>query len=234
MAMVGNRPGKKFETEVDLAQCIINYLEAKGWDVYQEVSHGQGYPSCDIVGVYEGLYWAIETKKTFGLQVLEQANYWRYRAHFVSVGIPEQTSSYSKRSTKFNVTQKLCDATGIGILSASPSWGSSHVIEKAKFNRKANCYSFKQLCRPELKTSNRAGEPSKGKTSVFSVFRDDLIALVAKKPGVSMKDAIEEIGHHYSSDGTAKACVSRYISQGVIPGIENRRGKGLFLTKSNI
>ena len=63
--------------ETVLAEKVIAWLEDYGWDVYQEVQIFPAGEVCDIVAVQNRIVWAIETKTTFCLAVIAQAEKWK-------------------------------------------------------------------------------------------------------------------------------------------------------------
>jgi hypothetical protein len=64
-----------------------------------------------------------------------------------------------------------------------------------------------------------------------------LINYVSCVPGCTIKEAIDSINHHYASDATAKACLSKFIGTDVIRDIvfdETVRPYKLYLKKDFI
>ena len=74
--------------EVAIGRVVVSWLEAEGWDVWQEVGVSSGGGVCDIVAKRGPAIHAVECKSVANLDVLEQASWWVGRAHFVSVAVP--------------------------------------------------------------------------------------------------------------------------------------------------
>lgn len=75
----------------------------------------------------------------------------------------------------------------------------------------------------EQQTVGTAGSP----LDFYSAFRDTknrVIEAVRERPGLTMREIVDlGDGYHYASWSTARAAIAKWISRGVIPGIERRR-----------
>ena len=70
-------------TERELAAPVVEWLSAQHFEVYQEVElHSR---VADIVAVDGKRVWVIECKRTMSLDLLDQANRWRWLATWCSV-----------------------------------------------------------------------------------------------------------------------------------------------------
>jgi hypothetical protein len=213
-------------SEVELAKKIIEWLELNGWEVFQEVRKEWGQPIADIVARKDGVIWVIETKTSFTLDVMEQADYWKGRANMVSIGIPSGTTRGHKDHA---FRTKVCELLGIGILTLDHeydtrySYHPSGIREKLQPFKVISAYNWDKILKPEHKDYCEAGATSAQHR--FTPFRstvDQLIVVVRDNPGITLKDAIVLIKHHYQKNATAVACLTKFICNGVIKEIEVR------------
>ena len=58
----------------------------------------------------------------------------------------------------------------------------------------------------------------------------DLVEAVGQRPGISLRDALAGMRHHYSSSAVARSTIARQIQDGTIKGIRvERDGRALLL-----
>lgn len=205
-----------FQCEADLAAVVVEWLQDQRWEVFQEVAvHSR---VADIVARRDGILWAIETKLSFSAAVIEQAWNWEARAHYVSVAVPE---SY-RHSRGSAVLRRCCRADGIGILRVSPlreSRLSSVEEEQApRLNRRILDHISRRL-HEEQKTWAPAGNADGQRYSPFKATCKALSAEVRRNPGLTMRQAVDAITHHYSTSATARSSLLRWIREGAVPGV---------------
>lgn len=214
-------------TEKDLAALVVASLQEQRWDVYQEVRLYWGSPIADIVATRGPLLWVIECKKTFGLDVLEQATHWTRYAHHVSVATP---SPKERQVSTFKV--QLLQALGIGQLHVIESYmGYSGVSENVPpaLHRRIH-FKLRDVLRDEHKTLVAAGGNRGGYYTPFKGTCEEIRRYVARHPGTTLAETLKNIPHHYSSINSGKAALSHLIQGGKVPGLRlERQGKGLFL-----
>jgi len=239
----------KFETEIELAAVVVDWLEKNGWDVYQEVQHSRGGPVCDIVAVKMKDVWTISCKKALSLAVILQADYWRsYKfSNFSSIAVPTPVRSKAYRSNPLRghyAAVGLLKKLGLGMIAvakhANFKYGAKETQgEDAEFRYEVDnsCQSpyqpttekcsIMRVLRDEHKTFAKAGTAGGGHYTPFRGTVVKLEAYVAAHPGCSMKEAVNNIQHHYSSDKTAVSSLLTYIQRGVIAKIQLvHSGKG--------
>lgn len=212
-------------SEREIAAQVVEWLQSQNWDVYQEVQPRLGTKVCDIVGVMGPLTWCVETKQRYNAAVLEQAVHWKEWAKLVSVATPPRASGSV-------VYDHFCRSYGIGRLIVSPrdrwSCGVDERIQPRLERR--TIWNIGDDVRPEHKTFAAAGNNEGLRWTPYKATCEELRNLVEKIPGIPMKDAIDEIRHHYSSDKVARASLAHWIDKGKVRGIRlERQGRKLYL-----
>jgi len=212
--------------ETEVARPVVAHLESQRWDVYQEVEGHGG--RADIVAVLGSLVWVVEVKRTLSLSLLAQATAWRPWAHYVSIAVPQGT----RANDGHRFGERLAEERGIGVIVVAapvtlgrkeirPAVVVPHVM--GKLNRRASCVQeLRNVLRPEHKTFAEAG----GDTGRYwSPFRQTckLVGEAVKSGARPLRDVISEIDHHYASDAGARACLTKWIDAGKIPGVTLRR-----------
>lgn len=206
--------------ETEVAAPVIEYLREAGWDVYQEVEGPSGR-CIDIVARKGPVLWALEAKRSLNLSVLDQAYDSLPYAHKVSAvvprGGPESTEGYEfglKAAAKF----------GIGVLEVWPPEATPRVVQavepEARVSVKGNLAG---LLAPAQKLFVAAGSAGATHWTPFKATSLRLRALVGKRPGILMTEAVKAIEHHYSSDANAAVELRRAIETGIIEGLRIER-----------
>lgn len=215
------------QTETDLAEPVIAYLEDMKWEVYQEVEPKRYGDVADIVAVQNGRVWVIELKKTLSLEVIAQADEWRPVAHYVSIATPV---SYRRRITKgARLAEHILCWKGIGwfkVAEPIKGWYESEFARQKRvpsLNRKALAYKILDSLCEEQKTFAKAGNAEGKRWTPFQNTCKQVLATVAHSPGICMKDLVDAISHHYASDAGARANLSQWIQAGVVKGVEARK-----------
>lgn len=206
-------------SEVDLASKVITWLEKDGWDVYQEVD------DIDIVALRSPVSWAIECKLSMGFSVLEQAVRRTGRAHCIWVATPYRKSNYK-------IARLCCEKLGIGWITVAKNTDYIQIQCYPNFQRRL-VRPIKKYVRPEHKTYAKAGSPSNRSWTPFKATCRELKNLVILKPGITLKEAITNISHHYSSNTSARSSLTNHLLRGIIDGVRfERNGKKILLYPS--
>jgi len=191
-------------SEVELASMVVGWLEQDSWDVYQEVL------GADIVAVRGPVLWVVECKKTMGFPVLEQAMHWRAEANGVWVATPPRRQCH-------RVIKSFCSHVGVGWLEVEPR--NSRPRVRPQFNRRASTGRIRSFLRPEHKTYAAAGSPTGRTWTPYKETCRSLLARVSASPGISLREAMKEVSHHYSSDSSARRSLVALLVKGAVPGI---------------
>lgn len=221
--------GKKTSTsEQQVAEIVVAWLEAAGADVYQEVEVSGGV--ADIVARVAAELWIVEVKTSLSLALIAQGMERRRLAHRVYLAAP--------RSRNLRDVGPVVEALGIGLLEVTPGdagWETSRydygqprvrvAIESRRWNSRP--VDLATRLRPEHKTHAKAGAVGAG--GRWTPFRETcslLARLVERQPGITLKEAIDSIKHHYSSKSSARTHLAQLIERGVVAGVEIRCSRG--------
>jgi len=206
--------------EQKLAARVVAWLEDSQWTVYQEVACAGRV--ADLVAAQGPLLWVIECKKAFTLALLEQAWEWRNFATLISIAVPGTMRRAPGRAFAERVLQDL----GIGTIVVTGSGsigmaGAGGIREQttARLNRRCSRSQLRDSLHEQQKTFAAAG----GRGGYWTPFKEtcDNVRRKLKACGGSMpfKALIETVNTHYRSVSTARACLRRWIAEGVIEGV---------------
>lgn len=214
------------KTENTLALTIIEWLEAEGWEVFEEVSPwGNNGHRADLVARKDKILWVIETKNAFNLKLLEQAEVWLPYAHFVSIGIWLNCAN-------LGMVKKVCQKFNVGVITSDTTFvGDEHrVVERSEgfFNRRAKTAKLaKMLISENLHTGN-AGKPGHEFFTPYKLTIKTLIGTVNKNPGITIEEALQE-KHHYRDDKKAKRNILTKLQNSEIGEITFIKKRGQYL-----
>ena len=205
-------------TEVELASDIVKWLDDQHYEVYQEVLFKGSV--ADIVVDINGRGWVIETKTSFGLAVIGQAIEWLlFSSTRVSVGIPD-----TRKDTAGNrLARRICMEKGIGIISVGKN-GYVRELSCPRFIRMKSKIDILEACEDKQKTFAKAG--SKGQYwTPYKCTIDKVERMLSGGEWVRFQDIMISLGnnHHYSSEATAKACLSKNLQTIEKDRFESRR-----------
>lgn len=215
--------------EVEIGRTVVAWLEADGWDVWQEVGVGTSSGVCDIVAKRGPVVHAVECKVVANLDVLEQASWWVRRAHFVSVAVP--------LPRKERLYAKLAKSIGVGVIWVSDMYRDHGqrglgVLRweqgpMSRIHRERFYAPLSEALTPERKSwPAEAGNNMGHRYTPFRETCDNLLRVVSSEPGITMRTAIERIrGHHYNDDKAARAALSQWVRMGRIKGLRYEPGE---------
>jgi len=220
--------------EEDLARKVVSWLNENGWTVYQEVSIEAYGGVADIVAVMDRdlnghtvpLVWIIECKGSHSLRVISQANHWIGIANFVSVATPIRSGS-----REWRILSEIHHWKGIGLLKV----GSYELVDECiapRFYRRSKSRDMLRFLTEEHKSFALAGNSNGRRFTPFQATKMRLLEIVRDKPGISLKEALMTIPHHYSSNKSAMCAISNWIRNGTISELEiceNDRHLTLFI-----
>jgi len=205
-------------TEQEMAAKVVAYLKGNGWLVHQEVKVRKR-SVVDIVATNGPLVWVVECKLSRSLALLDQLRPLRGRSHYLSAAVPVGSSG--------GVFQEVLRDWGVGLITVSPyTGGVSGEIVAPRLCRSA--HRFKSMWDKTLLEEHRngqyaaAGAAGGGHFTPYKRTCRDLLNVVTKSPGITLKEALKEAGHHYNREGTARSCMRRNLAAGLVPGLELR------------
>lgn len=205
--------------ETDLAAVVVQHFGDLGAEVYQEVACGS---RCDVVVKDGQVLHAIEVKTSFSLAVIGQALGWLEHAHRVSVAVP-----YGSRNGLANI---ICRRFGIGVYlvrtAACATDGAVHldhfrvpfhgrgVVEDVRpvFRRRVSLRLLNAL-REEQKTHAPAGNADGDYWTPRKAVSAALREAVEARPGMTWREAMACIRHHYQTDSSAASAFSRIVKR---------------------
>lgn len=214
-------------SEQDVAAIVVAWLEHMGADVYQEVTVRGGV--ADIVARIGAETWIVEVKTSLSLALLTQAYERRRLCHRVYVAAP-----YTRNIRDVG---ELAKAIGIGLLviyTGDFGWESSRydygqpkveqLVDSCRWNRRPVELTSRLV--PEHKTHAKAGAlGAGGRWTPWRNTCEQLARVVRNAPGISLKDAIADIRHHYASNAGARASLRRWIDEGKVEGVRRENGR---------
>ena len=208
-------------SEQDVASVVVAWLESLGADVYQEVTVRGGV--ADIVARVGAEIWIVEVKTSLSLALLVQSYERRRLCHRVYVAAPHSRNARD--------VSKLCKALGIGLLIVSqrdPGWPNAthgygapkveQLVDSQRWNRRP-VELAKELC-PEHKTHAQAGAAgAAGRWTPWRNTIEQLARVVRRQPGITLKEAVGELQHHYTSNAGARASLAKWVREGAVDGV---------------
>ena len=208
--------------ETDVAAAVVAYLRDLDWDVHQEVGGAYG-ARADIVAVRGPLLYVVEVKTTLGLAVIGQAYEWLHQANYVSVAVPTGRRSSPERVIADHILRDY----GIGSLKVHLSMydGDRSYAEQDIAPRLMRRIPAERTSRLRgmlcegTRTFAAAGNAEGKFWSAFKATCDEVRRAVEKSPGLTTKELIGAIQHHYSSDATARSALLKWLWLKKIPGV---------------
>lgn len=215
-----------FSTEAEMAAVVVAWLGESGWTVYQEVKH-RGCVA-DIVAIQGRRSWVVECKLAASLSVLDQAMEWVGRAHFVSIAVPS-------RSGRGLALGHVLESKGIGCIRVTflnewerkDEWSAARGVRhdvKPRLYRRCGVDWTNVVCEAQ-RTECPAGTAGGGYWTPFRETCRLVESAVRSEPGLTMKDLISRVRHHYGSDSTARTCIANWIRAGRISGVQIQEGR---------
>jgi hypothetical protein len=92
----------------------------------------------------------------------------------------------------------------------------------APFRRRV-AFGLKEALHEEQKTFAPAGSRGGKHWTPYKSTCRALLAEVKQEPGISLRDALGKITHHYASATSARACLARLVEEGLVPGVRLTR-----------
>jgi hypothetical protein len=183
--------------ETELAEKFIAYFS--DFEIYKEV------PAAGIIDfiVKNGIIsMAVEVKLSLNFEVIEQANRNKYYCDYSYIAVPMP----KKKGFAFDI----CAMLGIGVLTYDV-FGVKEIVKPTR-NRRHKFYAI------ELKDYMKrsvAGSQNDRMTP-FKATIENMVRYIEMYPGCTLKQCLENVDFHWSNISSAKACVYKWITEGVI------------------
>lgn len=222
----------KKQRETELAKIIVDHLNDLGYDVYKEVSKkGGGSDRADIYAIrnnvndtYNGATVSIETKMSFNITVLKQAYNWRQWANLNYVAVP-----VPKRIKDRTFIHSLCEGIGVGLIEVDMHSKQCYIIVNPKPNE-----NIKPPTLYEEQKLSIAGNANNQYMTPFKITCARLKEFMKDKEYSVLSTTIKSINHHYKSNISASASLSKYLELGIIEGLTIRKTKsGTYIININ-
>ncbi len=199
--------------ETELAKIVFTWLEKNGWDCYPEVHLSGSGRVADIIAIKKDIIWIIETKTSFGKAVLGQCWYHICLSPIdkVSCAVPHSSRNTSRVERLANYNGDHKSGCVIGLLEVK---GDDVIETVVSSNNYSRMYKVEErrgwyFNLPErLKTHCAPGSPAGGVLTPFKVTCEQIHDYVRKHRGCTIRELVEGITHHYSSDKSARSCIS--------------------------
>lgn len=211
---------KKRAPETAIAKAAIAWLEADGWDVYQEVKGPAGniadVVACKSVGASVKLC-VVECKAAIGATVCIQALRWRHDADQVWVCVGQEPVDLDTR----HFYKDWLRWKAIGLLVTVDCGESLQVrIAEMAVERPLRSDALLERLRPEHKTYAAAGSPN---GSVWSPFKDSAAKIrgyLSEHPGIGAADVVKPLGKlHWANDASARSGILNGAVRGFMDGV---------------
>jgi hypothetical protein len=198
---------KRNNPEADLAEKVVAYLRGEGWTVYPEIQVKSFGAIADIVAVRDDEVMVIETKMSFGLEVLGQAHEWKSLATYVAAGVPAS----KKRSKARSFGQHVCWNLGIGLITVDQATGYVREQLAPRKTEGAKTKVILDTLTEAHKTYAKAGNADKKYLTKFKVTIQHLVKYVRANPDCCLKTAVTKIKHHYKNEASARSSLGKQI-----------------------
>ncbi len=187
--------------ETEIAKGAADWLEERGYEVFQEVRGPNTNRRVDVVGRVQGSVVTVEAKVSLGLAVIAQAANWYSHATETWVAVPRVTTL---RHDTFALAREICESRGVGILAV----GDRHEGFKASVAVGALVHGrdvtkWNACLHPQQKESQGWSQGG-GYSTEFSRTCQALVETVTENGGsMELKAAMKATKHHYSRIATA-------------------------------
>lgn len=197
--------------ETEVAAPVVEHLQAAGYTVYKEVLCPREKRVVDVYGLRNATHWAVEVKTSLSMTVLEQADYWTKYSDLVSIAVPQ---GRSRRALRF--ASKICRLLNLGLLIVS----EAGVREERRPMRKG-AISYPMLYEEQKRSV--AGTKDGSRWSPYKETCKKLRLLVAAHPNITLRNAIQQLSHHYAHERSAYSSLKKHLRKGNVPGVTYRR-----------
>lgn len=223
--------GKKFESEEKMAEEVIGWLRNKGYEVWEEVQPKANSSYADIVAQKDDELVIIECKLSYGASVISDAMNWIGWADRIAIAYPQRSWRDRRIRRAYKALVGIYDIEEWEVHKRTRENSNSYVFikqEKMHSDPSMKNYILESL-KPEHKEWAKAGSKDATRVTDFNITKYHLIEYVKEHQGVTLKDAVPHIGHHYASDESAYGSLAKYLEKGDIIKEINIQGTGRYM-----
>ena len=199
-------------SEFELAEVVVDWIESKTWEVYQEVQFRTLASVADIVAIKDDQMWIVETKISLGLQVMAQADKWRCHYRSVAVLRGKKNRDYGR-----NLAYKICrNYLGIGVIEVHPSTHDIWTIVSPKLQEGVESFVEQQrrVLSPLHKNFAKAGSKGSGHLTNYKYTMLKVKEFIGDNPGCTLSEIIETVGKaHYMTEASAKQGIRKALTE---------------------
>lgn len=217
-------------SEVEVARPVVAHFAALG-ETFPEVVCWQAGDRADlVVRRADNSLDVVEVKVSPNMKLVRQVRCWAASAHRVwaAYQAPRRGAVSERWSERFR-------AVGVGVIHVH---GASVTVRVPAQERVPSGYMADKLAgalSPLHRDYAEAGNAESQYLTAFKVTCDNLRDAIKARPGLTMKEAVAAISHHYSSDKSARSSLLAWIRAGKVGGVEARPiegspALGLYLT----
>lgn len=204
----------KFTSETELAQIVMDWMTADGWDCFPEAQFHAYSKRADIAAARFGFLHVVECKRSMSLALLAQAQAWIGRAHYVSIAVP----AGCRTSNGSFLAEKWCKSLGIGVFMVNRGgtlYGKErepvYVREWPRLNRAAHRDAKTRIGQLHEDMKQYAPGAKAGYSSPYRRTMDRVREFIQAMPGCTVKDILDNCSHHYLCDATARSCIPKNL-----------------------
>jgi len=192
--------------EVDVGRAVRAWLLSDGWEVHSEVVAFRGGPRADIVARMGRVLWVVECKTSLGFAVLDQAVRWFGQANMVSVAVPR---------ARLCTARSCLEHLGVGLILTYYS-----VLQPVRpaLRRRVSGRLADALC-DETRAHDSPGEQHGDYHTPFRRTCRAIRDVLQTKPGLTTRELIDQVDHHYACDATARSALYKWVVSGKVPGV---------------
>jgi hypothetical protein len=199
--------------ESELAQHFIKFFDEH--EIFSEVKAAS---TIDFVARKGDITIGVEVKMKMNFEVIGQAYYNRNHFNQVYVAVPMK---------KVDFSFEICKILGIGVLLYSEK--GDRVYERIKPETRNPKYS------PKIREYNKmsvAGSQNDRMTD-FKWTVHQITEYLKTNDGAKLDTVLDNIKYHWKTRATAKSCLRKYNSKGVLKDFRIENGKVYLIKKSS-
>lgn len=207
-------------SEVEVARPVVAHFKALGQTFPEVVMSAYGSRADLVCRRPDGTLDVVEVKVAPCAKLLRQVECWERTADRVWAAYRAPRRGGARWAFQFK-------DRGVGVIEVAG--GTVFVRHEPADDRDPDPYWWKRLneaLSPLHAEYAEAGNSESRYLSAFRVTCTNLLEAVRSSPGITMKEAVSRISHHYASARGAQSSLLSWVIAGKVPGVEARPVKG--------